>query len=159
MPERRRTMSESTKRPTLGTAISCKDPRAELEWLERAFGFERTLVITNDSGNIAHSEMSFGNGYIMVAGEWANMKPPSSLDGANTQAMHVQLDDGIDGHCERARAAGGKIVQEPEDQFYGDRTYRCLDPEGHMWTFGQTVKVVSQDEWDAASGLKTELMR
>jgi len=46
---------------------------------------------------------------------------------------------------------------EPEDQFYGDRTYRALDPEGHMWTFAQTVKVMTPGEWDAASGLKTEM--
>ena len=68
--------------------------------------------------------------------------------------IHVQLAEGIDAHCERARAAGARIEKEPETQFYGDRTYRAVDPEGHMWTFGQTVEVKSQDEWTAASGLK-----
>jgi uncharacterized glyoxalase superfamily protein PhnB len=56
-------------------------------------------------------------------------------------------------HCERARAAGAKIVQEPADQFYGDRTYRCLDPEGHLWTFSQRLQEKMMTEMERASGL------
>jgi hypothetical protein len=48
------------------------------------------------------------------------------------------------------------ILQEPETQFYGDRTYRAADLEGHIWTFGQSVKVMTPTEWDAASGLITK---
>ncbi|HWC29159.1 MAG TPA: VOC family protein [Dehalococcoidia bacterium] len=149
-------MSEQTnQRPSFSTAIIYKDPRSALEWLEKAFGFETTLVISDDQGNPVHSEMTFGNGMIMVGYEWhENAKSPQSIGGANTQNVHVHLREGIDAHCERARAAGATIVAEPEDQFYGDRTYRALDPEGHMWTFGQTVRVTSEAEWEAASGLK-----
>ncbi len=46
------------------------------------------------------------------------------------------------------------MFAEPETQFYGDRTYRCRDPEGHIWTVGQTVKEVSNAEMEAATGLK-----
>ena len=46
------------------------------------------------------------------------------------------------------------IIAEPEDQFYGDRSYRCLDPEGHVWTIAQTVKAVTREEAEAATGLK-----
>jgi uncharacterized glyoxalase superfamily protein PhnB len=96
----------------------------------------------------------------MVGNEWhEKAKSPLSVDGANTQTVHMQLTEDIDAHCERARAAGAQIVAEPETQFYGDRTYRALDPEGHMWTFAQTVKVVPPEEWQAGSGLKTEIMR
>jgi uncharacterized glyoxalase superfamily protein PhnB len=149
-------MSESTPRPTFGSAIVYKDPMAALEWLEKAFGFETTMLITDEDGKLAHSEMNFGDGYIMVGYEWAeNIKAPGSVGGANTQSVHVQLRDGIDAHCDRARAAGAVVLQEPEDQFYGDRTYRALDPEGHVWSFGQTVKVTTPEEWEAATGLKT----
>ena len=148
-------MAEATPRPSLGSALSYLDPRAAIDWLQRAFGFEPAMIITDDAGNIAHSELRFGNGYIMVAGEWAErMKSPRSLGNKNTQAIHVQLQEDIDAHCARARAAGAVIEQEPEDQFYGDRTYRAVDPEGHMWTFGQTLRVVSTEAMEAASGLK-----
>jgi uncharacterized glyoxalase superfamily protein PhnB len=148
-------MSETTHRQTMGSALACKDPRAEIAFLEKAFGFEITMILTDDDGNVGHSELSFGDGYVMVGGEWADFtKSPQGIGGANTQTVHIQLQSDIDGHCERARAAGAVIQMEPEDQFYGDRTYRARDPEGHVWTFGQTVRVVPESEWEAASGLK-----
>jgi uncharacterized glyoxalase superfamily protein PhnB len=162
-------MSETaTHRSTFGPAVFYRDPRAALAWLEKAFGFETTLLITDEAGNVAHSEMSFGNGYIMVGAEWSgniawedptmrNVKAPVSAGGVNTQNVHVQLQEDIDAYCERARAAGARIVAEPETQFYGDRTFRAQDPEGHVWSFSQTVKTVAPQEWDAASGLKTEI--
>ena len=47
---------------------------------------------------------------------------------------------------------GQTIAQEPADQFYGDRTYRAIDLEGHMWTFAQHVPDVSRAEAEASLG-------
>ena len=47
--------------------------------------------------------------------------------------------DELDAHCEVARKAGATIVAEPEDMFWGDRTYVATDPEGHRWTFAQPI--------------------
>ena len=144
------------KRPTLSSALSYRDNRAALAWLEAAFGFEPTMVILDDKDTILHAEMRFGDGLIMVGEEWsANRKSPASLGGACTQTVHVHLEEGVDAHCARARAAGAVIEQEPETQFYGDRTYRAVDPEGHVWTFGQTVTPMTPAEWDAAIGSTT----
>ena len=70
--------------------------------------------------------------------------------------MHVQITTDIDAHCERSRKAGASIAMEPTTQFYGDRTYRAVDPEGHIWSFGQTVKRMTSDEWDKAMGVTTK---
>jgi uncharacterized glyoxalase superfamily protein PhnB len=146
-----------THRPSLSSGISYRDPKAALKWLEEAFGFESVMVILDGAGDVAHSEMRFGDGLIMVGREWdAAHKSPASMGGVNTQSVHVQLEGDIDAHCERARQAGATILQEPQDQFYGDRVYRAADPEGHVWTFGQTFQVMSPDEWDEASGLTTK---
>src|SRR5918996_2438855 len=110
-------MDDPFRRATLGSAVFYRDPFAALDWLERAFGFERTMLITDKEGNLGHSEMRFGEGYIMVGPEWADyVASPASVGGRNTQSIHVHLKDGIDAHCERARAAGAVIVREPEDQ-------------------------------------------
>ena len=148
-------MSEAAEHyPSISSAACYQDPRAALLWLEEAFGFEQSMVILDRDGNLAHSEMRFGDGRIMVASEWsARHKSPKSLDGLNTQTIHVQLTSGIDAHCERARKAGAVILQEPETQFYGDRTYRALDPEGHIWTFGQTVTAMAPETWEETMGL------
>jgi uncharacterized glyoxalase superfamily protein PhnB len=150
-------MSDAYHRPSFGAAVYYKDPFAALDWLEKAFGFERQLVVTDKDGNLGHSEMRFGDGYLMVCTAWADdMASPANLGGKNTQSVHVQLRDGIDEHCARARAAGAVITREPEDQFYGDRVYAARDPEGHVWSFGQTVRAVSREEAEQTSGLKID---
>ena len=142
-------------RPALSTSLCYRDPRAAIAFLEQAFGFELTLLVEDDAGNVAHSEMAFGGGVIMVGSEWsADHKSPASIGGKNTQSLHIQIDTDVDAHCARARAAGADVFAPPEDQFYGDRTYRCRDLEGHIWTVGQTVAEVSREEAEKASGLK-----
>ena len=139
----------------LSSAVVYQNPKAALAWLEKAFGFELAMLLEDAEGNLAHSQMEFGDSYIMVGQEWSDdHKSPRSIGGKNTQTVHIQVEGDLDAHCERARAAGAEIIAEPETQFYGDRTYRCRDLEGHIWTVSQTVKAVSREEAEAASGLK-----
>ncbi|WP_028221305.1 VOC family protein [Paraburkholderia oxyphila] len=151
-------MSSTSERPAFGAAVYYRDPFTALDWLEKAFGFTRQFVVTSPDGKLCHSEMRFEDGYVMICGEWPGMPAtsPATLEGKNTQSVHVQLKGGLDAHCERARAAGAKIVREPDDQFYGDRVYAACDPEGHIWSFGQTVREVSREEAEKASGLKID---
>jgi len=142
-------------RAPLMSAVCYRDPKAALKFLEAAFGFELSMLIEDEQGNIAHSEMRFGDAVVMVGNEWSeDHKSPASIGGKNTQTVHIQIDTDVDAHCERARAAGFDILMAPATQFYGDRTYRCRDPEGHIWTVAQTVQAVSRQEAEAASGLK-----
>lgn len=153
-------MSQQLYRPKgLSSAVCYVDAKAAYRWLEEAFGFEPLFVILDENENLAHSEMSYGDSVVMVGNEWsADHKSPKSLAGKNTQTVHVQLarGDDIDAHCERARKAGAEILMAPEDQFYGDRSYRARDPEGHIWTFAVTLQEMTPAEWDQASGLKTQ---
>ena len=138
------------------SSVTYRDPKAALEWLERAFGFEVTMAIDGppEAPEMCHYEMSCaGRGRIMVGAEWAEWaRSPAGVDGANTQTVHVELPGGLEEHCARARAAGAVITAEPEDQFYGDRTYRAVDPEGHCWTFSTHVRDVTRVEAEAAIG-------
>src|SRR5262245_16718052 len=149
-------MSAPPKHPAITPALSYLNPRAAIDWLQKAFGFEISMIIEDEAGNPVHSQLGYGDGLIMVGSEWnENTKSPASLGHKCTQTVHVHMSEDIDAHCERARKAGAEILQEPDTQFYGDRTYRARDLEGHMWTFGQTVQVMSSDEWDKAGGVKT----
>jgi uncharacterized glyoxalase superfamily protein PhnB len=137
-----------------------REPMAALRWLEAAFGFETRLLLTDADGKVGHAEMSFRNCNIGIGGEWegpqlggGRMRSPASLEGIGTQFMRLDLPGDLDAHCERARAAGAVITQEPEDQFYGARTYRARDPEGHIWNFSQEGQAASSEEMTAASGL------
>ena len=147
--------------PTFTVAAFYRDPKAALEWLTRAFGFEITMAIEDSAGDVrnSHYEMAIeGRGRIMIGGEWADWtRSPASVGGLNTQSTHVDLASNLDDHCERARAAGATIAAEPEDQFYGDRTYRAADLEGHVWSFGQFLRNVPSAEMEAATSLKVNV--
>jgi uncharacterized glyoxalase superfamily protein PhnB len=141
---------------TFTASVFYEEPKSALDWLVDAFGFEITMAIEGppESPEMCHYEMALeGKGRVMVGGQWSpTIRSPRGVGGANTQSLHVQLADGLDAHCDRARAAGATIAQEPSDQFYGDRTYRALDLEGHMWTFAQHVRDVSRAEAEASLG-------
>lgn len=136
-------------------SVHYRNPKAALDWLARAFGFELTMLIESpDDERMLHAEMSLGGrGRIMIGGEWeGRIRSPASAGGINTQVIHVDIDEDVDAHCAKARAAGAVVAAEPEDQFYGARTYRALDPEGHMWTFARFVREVSREEAEKAIG-------
>jgi uncharacterized glyoxalase superfamily protein PhnB len=150
-------LDDPFKYATLGVGVFYQDPRAALDWLERVFGFERSMVVTDRDGQLVHAEMRFGDAFLIIDSEWADhVASPLSVSGKNTQTVYLRLAQGLDEHCERARHAGAEIVQDPQDQLYGDRTYRARDFEGHVWTFSQTVRHVSREEAEAVAGWRIE---
>lgn len=138
--------------PRISSCIFYDDPAAAIDWLCRAFGFEVRLKVEGEGGVIEHSELTLGGGVIMVEGTQPrepgqhpnNYASPRAVGGRNTQSLCVYVDD-VDAHCARARAAGARIVREPTTKDYGedywsDRSYGCLDLEGHNWWFMQRVR-------------------
>ena len=132
--------------------LNYADPKAAIEFLKAAFGFEQGLLLEMPDGNIGHCELLLGGETLMLAGEFAEggLSSPKSLGGVHASVV-VYVDD-LDAHYEHAKAIGAAIVQEPADQFYGDRTYRALDPEGVGWEFHQHVRDVTPEEMMAAMG-------
>jgi uncharacterized glyoxalase superfamily protein PhnB len=107
-----------------------------IDWLERAFGFRRRLVVPGEQGGVAHAELSFGEGVVMVSSArpergWVS---PRDLPALN-QIQSVTVDD-PDAHFARAQAAGAEILQPLKDEEYGSRGYLARDPEGNEWYFG-----------------------
>lgn len=118
--------------------LTYDDARAAVDWLEQAFGFKRSSVHEGPDGKIAHAELRFGDGMIMLGSAGKNdfgLKTPREL-GAVNQGVYVIVDDGIDAHHAQAKAAGAEIVREPNDTDYDSREYMARDPEGNLWSFG-----------------------
>ena len=93
--------------PTFVSTVFYREPLAALKWLEAAFGFETTSLVTDAEGKVGHSQMEFHGGAINVGGEWqgpplgpAKMRSPASLDGVGTQFIRIHLTEGLDAHCE-----------------------------------------------------------
>ena len=134
--------------PRLSSAVFYDDAGPAIDWLCRAFGFDVRLKVEGEGGRIEHSELTFGDGLVMV-GEASGPRrtstaSPKSLGGKNTQSLMLFVDD-VDAHCARARAAGATITMEPAVHDYGDdhwadRSYGALDPEGHNWWFTERIR-------------------
>lgn len=119
--------------------LRCRDTRTMIDWLERAFGFRRHAVHEDGAGGIAHAEVAFGSGLIMMGpardGDFGGLFAPPGAGGKITQTIYLVVED-IDAHHAAAVAAGATIVMPPTDQDYGSRDYICRDPEGNVWCFG-----------------------
>ena len=114
-----------------------QDTPAAIDWLVKAFGFEEQMVVPGENGTVAHAQLAFGQGIIMLGtarDDELRVKTPRDL-GAVTGGIYIYVDD-VDAHCARAKAAGAEIVRGPEDTDYGSREYTARDPEGHLWSFG-----------------------
>jgi uncharacterized glyoxalase superfamily protein PhnB len=142
--------------PRISSSLFYAEPAKAIDWLCAAFGFAVRLKVEGDGGMIVHSELTFGDGVVMVSGSGAvsgkpdsdYQKTPGELAGANTQSLFVYVDD-VEAHCSHARAAGAVIVKEPMTSDYGDdywvdRGYQARDVEGHNWYFAQRLSGAKQ---------------
>jgi len=129
--------------PRISTSLVYRDASKAIDWLCKAFGFEVQLKVEGEGGTIVHSELVLGGGMIMIGDDETKgrtwRKSPNEVGGANTQTLCVYVDD-VDAHCVRSRGAGATIVKEPTTTDYGDgywvdRSYECVDPDGHHWWF------------------------
>jgi uncharacterized glyoxalase superfamily protein PhnB len=140
--------------PRISPSVYYDDPKAAIDWLCKAFGFEVRLLVEGEGGRVEHSELQFADGLVMVGTAstgnpekeaWQKLyASPKSHGGKNTQGLAIFVDD-VDAHCDRARAAGAEIIREPVTNDYGDdywtdRSYGALDPEGHLWWFMQRIR-------------------
>ncbi len=116
--------------------IAYEDPRAAIEFLKRAFGFpeiDGQRLETSD-GTFILTEVRIGDAYIMIGRAGAHDIASPRASGLSTESLMVYVDD-VDAHFQVAQANGAVIVQEPADQYWGDRRYEAKDLEGHLWFF------------------------
>jgi uncharacterized glyoxalase superfamily protein PhnB len=140
--------------PRFSSSVFYQDAAAAIDWLCNTFGFEVRLRVEGEGGRIEHSELTYGEGLVMVSQEdtgaaparaWkSRMRSPRSAGGANTQCIMFFVDD-VDAHCAHARARGAEVVEEPATHDYGedywtDRSYGALDCEGHLWWIAQRLR-------------------
>jgi uncharacterized glyoxalase superfamily protein PhnB len=130
------------------TIIPCmryRDAHAAIDWLCKAFGFEKQAVYEDDQGRVMHAQLVYGAGMVMLGdvkpdGFGTHMAQPDEIQGRETQCAAVTVKD-CRAHYERAKAAGAVIIDEYAEKDYGGAGYGCRDLEGHLWWFG------SYDPW------------
>jgi uncharacterized glyoxalase superfamily protein PhnB len=135
-------------RATLISNLAYRDARGAIDWLCKTFGFEKRAAYEGEDGSIAHAELAFGNGMVMLGSlnksseSGRLMVQPEEIGGRETQTIYVITDD-LDEIHRRVQASGVEVVMKLEDKGYGGRGFSCRDLEGHVWSFG------TYDPWDA----------
>jgi uncharacterized glyoxalase superfamily protein PhnB len=129
-------MAEATG--SIYPALRYEDAPAAIEWLGRAFGFEKLMVVPGETdATVSHAELRLGHAVIMLGTDRDDAWPvrsPRRLGGTST-SLYVAIDD-VDAHHDLARSEGADIVMAVHDTDYGSREYTARDPEGHLWSFG-----------------------
>lgn len=119
--------------------LAYADVAAAADWLTKAFGFEVRLRIANH-----RIQMNIDGGGAIVVVELRG----AAMDQAHAVMVRVA---NVDRHCEKARAGGACIAQEPATYPYGERQYSAEDIGGHRWKFTETVADVAPEEWGGTS--------
>jgi uncharacterized glyoxalase superfamily protein PhnB len=127
-------------RATIMPCLRYRDAPAAIEWLCNTLGFEAALVIRNEDDTVAHAQLTYGNGMIMLASvvdsEYGRLlKQPVEIGIFVTQSSYLVVNDADQVH-ERVVQAGGTVLLPLQDEDYGGRGFTCRDPEGHVWSIG-----------------------
>lgn len=122
---------------TVAAMLNVHDGRRALAFYKAAFAAKEIFVIDNGSGVVAHLSID-GSEFWMAdaAPDYQNFSPDSL--GGTTSRMVLTVED-PDAVFEQAIAAGAKPVQLVEDQPYGWRVGRVMDPFGHHWEIGKPL--------------------
>jgi uncharacterized glyoxalase superfamily protein PhnB len=142
------TTSAKNCKSTVIPGLRYRNAMEMIEWLCRAFGFEKQAVYAGPDGVVMHSQLTFGNGMIMVGSVISGtpvsklLKQPDEIGGAETQSPYLVVSD-IDAIYASAKMAGAKMVIDLEEKEHGGKAFSCSDPEGHVWNVG------TFDPWEA----------
>jgi len=127
--------------------LVCRDPAAEMAFCAAAFGAaEQTRRLAPD-GSTIHVALRINDAFLVAQAEFpgalASRAPVA--DGSSPVVLFVYV-DGVDRVVERASALGAQVLRPPEDQFWGDRTARILDPLGHVWTIASRIEETTETQ-------------
>jgi len=138
-------------RPAVIPAIRYENAVGAIDFLVKAFGFERHAVYADPAdASVIHHAQLVRDGCMIMLGSARNdasaakykWKLPREAGGV-TMSLCVVVDD-PDAHHARAVAAGAEILTAPYDnEGYPGRSYNAADSEGHPWNF------TNYDPWSA----------
>ncbi len=123
---------------TVAPMLSVRNGARAIEFYKAAFAAEVRFRVDGEGGAVV-AELSAGHSVFWLADESPEHLnfSPESLGGSSVRMVMTVEDP--DAAFERAVAAGAKVVWPVEDQPYGWRVGRIVDPFGHHWEIGKPL--------------------
>lgn len=129
--------------PVLSSITVLDDCARAIDWYTKVLGARKRMRLDMPGGMVAHCELGFGDAVLMMG----SPMPPQVLAKKASLGIYVKDCDAV---FQKALSAGARSLQEPADQFYGDRNARFEDPFGNEWSVMTHVKDVSEKEMKKA---------
>ena len=104
-----------------------------IEWLCRAFDFEKVSVHPGPGGSVAHAELRFGAAMFGLSS--AGPADPANVWTTVREGLYMTVADADVAHA-RAVDAGARMAMPLVDTSYGSRDFSAWDTGGHLWGFG-----------------------
>ena len=125
--------------PSLAPMLSVRRGAQAVEFYKTAFGAAELFKIEDDTGAVV-AQLAIGQSELWLADESPEHKnfSPETLGGATARMVLVVEDP--DAVFAQAIAAGATIVWPVDDQPYGWRVGRIVDPFGHHWEIGKPLR-------------------
>jgi len=135
--------------------LICQDAGAELDFCKTTFDAVERVRRPGPDGAVAHALVTIGGAMVMIEAEWPTLDSRApTADGSSPVVIFVYVDN-VDAVVERAVAAGARVLVPIQDQFWGDRTGRIMDPAGHVWIISTRIEETTEnqrrDRWSSIS--------
>ena len=119
--------------------LVCRDGAAEIEFCKAAFGAVEMSRRPAQDGTVIHALLKIGGAMIMVHGDLPSLASRAPQpDGSSPVVIYLYVES-VDAVIERAVDAGARVLMQAQDQFWGDRVGRIIDPAGHVWNVSTRV--------------------
>lgn len=126
--------------------LVCADPEAAIGFCKAAFEAEEHTRRTAEDGAVLHAALTVGGAMFFIEAQHPGLASRSPQpDATSPVVIFVYLPD-VDRAVERAVAAGATILMPLQDQFWGDRTARIMDPSGHVWITASRIEETTTEE-------------
>lgn len=120
---------------SLTPILNAKDLEASVAYYQQKLGFTLEWAMRGPDGRMVHVSVAKDDVRLMLGVH------PDGVTGAPGATLYIDIDD-VDAYYSTVRAAGATILEEPKDQFWGDRTFMVVDLDGYVFMVGQTVKEI-----------------
>ena len=132
--------------PRVIPMLVCRDPEAEIGFCERVLNAEVGVRRPGPDGHTIHAALALGEARVIIQAEFPQLASRApQTDGSSPVVIFVYVED-VDRAVEMTVAAGGTVLTPAQNQFWGDRSARVMDPSGHVWTIASRIEETSEDQ-------------
>ncbi|MCU1339414.1 MAG: putative enzyme related to lactoylglutathione lyase [Bryobacterales bacterium] len=138
--------------PRVIPVLVCRDPEAEIAFCQKVLKADVGVRRPGSDGTTIHAALILGEAHIIIQAEFPQLASRApQTDGSSPVVIFVYVED-VDRAVEMTLDAGGSVLAPAQNQFWGDRSARVMDPSGHVWTIASRIEETSEDQrgqrWD-----------